>query len=281
MLGASFLFATMGVCVKLASAHYGAGEIVMYRSLIGALALFALARWRGASLRTPVPHLHVGRSAAGVAALVLWFHALGALPLATAMTLNYMSPVWMAVFLVAAAAWTGGRRVDPRLVAAVAVGFAGVVLVLRPAVEQQQLWPGLAGLLSGMLSALAYLQVAALGRAGEPDYRIVFYFSLGGVVAGLVFALPAGLHGHSGTGAALLLAVGVLATAAQLMLTRAYAIGRTLSNATLHYAGIGFAFLYGALLFGERITPLAAAGILLIAAAGLAATLLRTRATAR
>jgi len=277
MLGASFLFATMGVCVKIASAHYGAGEIVMYRSLVGMLAIYALVRWRGGSLRTTVPQLHVGRSAAGVASLVLWFHALGGLPLATAMTLNYMSPVWMALFLVAAAAWTGRRRIDGRLVAGVAVGFVGVALVLRPTIEQRQFGPGLAGLLSGVLAALAYLQVAALGRAGEPDYRIVFYFSLGGVVAGLVFALPAGLHGHTWPGAGLLLAVGMLATAAQLMLTRAYAIGSTLSNAALHYTGIGFAFAYGATLFGETITLLAAAGIGLIAAAGLAATLLRTR----
>ena len=65
-------------------------------------------------------------------------------------------------------------------------GFVGVALVLRPTLEQRQLWYGLAGLLSGLLSALVYLQISALGRAGEPEERIVFYFSLGGIVVGLL-----------------------------------------------------------------------------------------------
>jgi S-adenosylmethionine uptake transporter len=75
-------------------------------------------------------------------------------------------------------------------------------------------------------------------------------------------------------GAALLLAVGLLATAAQLMITRAFAIGSTLSNAGLQYFGIVFAVLYGVLLFDERLSWTAIAGMLLIVGAGLAATLL-------
>jgi S-adenosylmethionine uptake transporter len=280
MLGAAFLFATMGLCVKLASAYYGAAEIVMYRSLVGMLVIGALLRWRGGSLRTALPGMHLWRSVTGVAALSLWFFALGGLPLATAMTLNYMSAVWMAVFMIGGALLVGGARVDGRLVAAVLVGFAGVALVLRPTIDQQQLWHGFAGLLSGVLAALAYLQVTALGRAGEPGYRVVFYFSLGGSVVGFAIALAGGLHGHSWRGAALLLAVGLLATTAQLMMTRAYAVGRTLSNAALQYTGIGFAAVYGALWFDERPTPMALAGIVLIAAAGLSANLLRRPAVA-
>jgi S-adenosylmethionine uptake transporter len=188
MLGASLLFATMGVCVKLASAHYSAGEIVMYRGLVGMIFIVVLVRLRGGSLRTSVPAMHFWRSGTGVIALVLWFYAIGGLPLATAMTMNYMSSVWMAMFLIGGSVIAGGARVDPRLVAAVLVGFLGVALVLRPTVDQQQLWHGLAGLMSGVLAALAYLQVTALGRVGEPDYRIVFYFSVGGVLAGALEA---------------------------------------------------------------------------------------------
>lgn len=59
MVLASFLFALMGVCVKLASAYFGTGEIVMYRGLIGAVAMAVLLRVRGQSLRTAVPWMHV------------------------------------------------------------------------------------------------------------------------------------------------------------------------------------------------------------------------------
>lgn len=278
MLAASFLFATMGVCVKLASAQYGTGELVFYRSLVGALAIAALVRVRGGSVRTAVPGMHFWRSLTGVCSLCLWFYAIGHLPVATAMTLNYMSSVWMALFLIGGAVMLGAQRVDGRLVATVLVGFAGVALVLRPSMAADQAWGGLAGLLSGMVSALAYLQITALGRVGEPEYRVVFYFSVGGMAAGALLGLWEGLGSHTARGVLLLLAIGVLATAAQMMMTRAYAIGRTLSNASLQYTGIAFSTGYGVLLFGDRIGWHALAGMLLIVGAGLAATLLRSRA---
>ena len=157
------------------------------------------------------------------------------------------------------------------------VGFAGVALVLRPTVERDQLWHGLAGLLSGVLAALAYLQVTALGRSRRArlPHRLLLLGRRragGGPRCG-----RSGAQAHSGHGALLLLAIGVLATMAQLMMTRAYAIGRTLSNAALQYTGIVFALIYGVLLFDERITPPALVGIVLIAGAGLSATLLRQR----
>jgi S-adenosylmethionine uptake transporter len=276
MAGASLLFATMGVCVKLASAHYTAAEIVFYRGLTGAALIAVVARWRGQSLRTAVPGMHLWRSVSGVAALMLWFYAIGQLPLATAMTLNYMSSVWMALFLIGGAVMLGAARVDPRLVATVLVGFVGVALILRPTIEQDQLWHGLAGLLSGMLSALAYLQVTALGRAGEPETRVVFYFSVGSVAAGAVLATPLGWNAHHLAGVLMLLAVGVLATVAQLLMTRAYARGKTLVNASLQYLGIAFAFVYGVLIFEDPVTSMALAGMVLVVGAGLAAVRLRS-----
>ncbi len=72
----------------------------------------------------------------------------------------------------------------------------------------------------------------------------------------------------------------MLATAAQLMMTRAYSTGRTLVNASLQYLGIAWSFGYGVLLFGDRVTALALSGMLLIVAAGVSATLLRSRSSA-
>lgn len=279
MLGASLLFACMGVAVKLAAAHYSATEIVFYRAAVGMVLIFVLSRVRGQSLATSVPGMHFWRSLSGVSALMLWFYGLTGLPLATAVTLNYTSSVWMALFLMGGAALAGTARVDGRLVATVLTGFAGVAMVLRPTLDQQQLWYGLAGLLSGTLSAMAYLQISALGRAGEPETRVVFYFSLGGLVAGgTLTTLLGGWHAHAHwQGVAALLATGTLATVAQTMMTRAYAIGRTLVNASLQYMGIVFSFVLGVLLFDDPVTAMAVGGMILIAAAGLAATFLRAR----
>lgn len=280
MLLSSLLFSTMGVCVKLASAHYGAGEIVMYRSLVGMVFIAGLTGVRGGTLRTSVPGMHFWRSLIGVISLVLWFYAIGQLPLATAITLNYMSSVWMALFLIGGAILMGSARVDPRLIATVLTGFAGVALVLQPTLERDQFHGALAGLASGVCAALAYMQVTALGRVGEPEYRVVFYFSLGGLVAGAMLTLATGAHAHTWEGLGLLLATGVLATVAQMLMTRAYAIGKALSNASLQYMGIVFSFVYGVLLFDDPVTASALAGMALIIGAGLAATRLRQRSAA-
>lgn len=278
LLLSTFLFASMGVTVKLASTHYGTGEIVFYRGLVGATMVALLARHRGIGLHTTVPGMHFWRGLCGVSALTLWFYAMAHLPLATAVTLNYMSSVWMSLFMIGGAVLLGAQRVDGRLVLAVLLGFAGVALILRPTIEHNQLWHGLAGLLSGMLSAMAYLQVTALGRAGEPEVRVVFYFSLGGMLVGAALALAEGLHTHTLGGAALLLATGVLATVAQLLMTRAYAIGRPLVNASLQYMGIVFSFGYGVWLFDDPVTRMSLIGMGLIICAGVAATALRSKA---
>jgi S-adenosylmethionine uptake transporter len=276
MICSSFLFATMGVCVKFASDTYGPGEIVMYRGLVGVIGIALLARARGVSLKTRVPMMHAWRSVVGVASLTLWFYAIGHLPLATAVTLNYMSSVWMALFLIGGAVVLGAQRVDARLLATVLVGFVGVALVLQPSLDRDQLLPGVIGLASGMLAALAYLQVTTLGRVGEPEIRVVFYFSIGGFVTGLAISLLQGWHAHHTlTGFLLLIATGATATTAQVLMTRAYAIGKPLSNASLQYLGIVFSFVYGIVLFRDPLTWPAVGGMVLIVGAGLAASRLR------
>ncbi|MBV9890706.1 MAG: DMT family transporter [Rhizobacter sp.] len=274
---ASLLFATMGVCVKVAATHYSSGEIVMYRGMVGALLIFVVSRWRGQTLRTAIPARHLMRSATGVTALCLWFSAIAALPLATAMTLNYTSSLWLALFVVGGAAVVGRRAADRALGGAALLGFAGVVLVLRPTIDQGQVWGGVLGLLSGMVSALGYLQVAALGRAGETEGRIVFYFSIGSAAGGAAIAAITGWHAHNVMGLGLLLAIGALATGAQLLLTRAYAHGNTLVNASLQYFGIAFSYLYGVVLFADRVSWPAAIGMLAIVGAGVLASLVRAR----
>ena len=107
MLVASLFFATMAVCIKIASAWFNPAELVFWRGLIG-MGLMALwARSRRTSLGTHYPCMHAWRSLSGVLSLGAWFYAIAGLPLATAMTLNYMSSVWIAAFLVGGAliAW--------------------------------------------------------------------------------------------------------------------------------------------------------------------------------
>jgi drug/metabolite transporter (DMT)-like permease len=282
IVAATFLFATMLVCVKLASQQYSPGEIVFYRSLFSVVYLVGWARINQGTLATTQLRAHFWRSLSGVVALMLWFVAIVKLPLATATTMTYMSSVWLAVSAVATAlVLNRGRNLNWPQVAAVVVGFIGVVLVMRPTIAQDQLWHGLAGLASGVLAAVAYAQVKTLTQLGEPEYRTVFYFSVGGVLAGAAVMAFTGMSSHTLDGVLLLLAIGMLATVGQMMLTLAYSRGSTLTIAALQYTGILFSFLYGLAIFNDELTASGVAGILLIVMAGLAVTTLNVRANSR
>ncbi len=281
MILASLFFATMSVCIKFASAHFGTFELVFYRGVIGMAVMGGACHLKGVSLRTPVPMMHIWRSAIGVTSLSAWFYAIAHLPLATAMTLNYMSGVWVAAFLV------GGTLVMGRLQDAlrqgpialtVMAGFAGVMMILRPTIEQNQLFAGVVGLMSGLIAAMAYMQVAALGRMGEPESRTVFFFSVGTTLTGLVASLYLGFSPWTWPAVLWLLPVGVLAALGQLCMTLAYSQGATLVVANLQYSGIVFAALYGLFLFGDQIPLIGWAGMALIIVSGITATALRNRA---
>jgi S-adenosylmethionine uptake transporter len=285
MLAASFFFASMAVGVKFASAGFNAAELVFWRGAIGVLLMALWARSQGISLRTHYPGMHAWRSLVGVLSLGAWFFAIAGLPLATAMTLNYMSSVWIAAFLVGGSLIAWNPRTGAPLPAGqgplamtVLAGFAGVVLMLRPTIAQDQAFAGVVGLLSGLLSAFAYLQVMALGKIGEPEVRTVFYFALGGAVAGGAAMAVTGVSPWNWEHAAWLLPVGVLASLGQWCMTRAYSQGATLVVANLQYSGIVFGALFSVTLFDDAISPAGWAGIALILASGIAATVLRSSA---
>jgi S-adenosylmethionine uptake transporter len=278
MVAASFIFALMGVCVKFASAHYSATELVCYRGIVSMAFVWVWARSTGVSLRTSLPGMHAWRSVIGVVSLGGWFYAIAHLPLATAMTLNYMSSVWVAAFVVGGAMlYSSGQRQGPLLVTVLA-GFAGVVMVLRPAFDQNQQWPGLVGLLSGMTAALAYLQVTALSRAGEPEARMVFYFAVASALFGALGIAVTGASSWNWQHAVWIVPIGVLASLGQLCMTRAYASGATLTVASLQYSGIVFGALASLVVSNDQLPPMAWAGMGVIIASGMAATALRQRA---
>ena len=132
MLVAAALFALMGVLVKHASASFSPAELVFYRSAFGLVAIWGVIavghRHALAPLATPHVKAHFWRGLSGFAALVLFFFALARLPLATAVTLNYTAPL----FLAALSAWWLRERHGRGLVGAVLLGFVGIVLLLRP-----------------------------------------------------------------------------------------------------------------------------------------------------
>jgi S-adenosylmethionine uptake transporter len=230
------------------------------------------------ALRTDHFRSHVLRSLAGTTSLLMWFYAIAGLPLATAMTLNYANPLFVGA-MVAGLAWRAGRRVSSAMLMALALGFAGVVVLLQPTIDRDQWLPGLIGALSAGVSALAYMSVKALSQLGEPETRIVFYFSMFNMLAGLFGSAIFGFHLLNAHELLLMALVGIFATSAQLAMTRAYGSGRTLLTANLAFSGIVFSSLFGVFIFDDPIHLYTLVGMGIIMLAGASATLLSARAS--
>jgi S-adenosylmethionine uptake transporter len=275
MLAASLCFAVMSVCVKFAAPYFTTFELVGYRGAVAVVGLLVYAHFQRQTMRTAMPLGHAWRAFVGVTSLAGWFYSLSNLPLVTGVTLSYTSSLWVAGFFVIQSLLTQSKRASPAMLATLVVGFFGVILILQPTIRQDQWWHGVVGLLSGAVAALAYLQVAALGNAGEPEIRIVFYFSLGCVVVGAASLLFSGVSQPGWVGFKWILPIGISATAGQLLLTRAYSRGSTLLVANLQYSGIVYSSLLSVMIFNDQLSSTAWIGIVLVLLGGLGATYLR------
>jgi drug/metabolite transporter (DMT)-like permease len=264
-VGAGLAFAIMGAFIKTAAQSLPNETVVFLRNLFGLLILTLWLRPRPRDLRTQRPGGHLLRAVFGLTAMYCFFYALARLHLATAMLLNYSTPLFIPLI---AWAWLG-ERPAPAVWLAVVLGFAGVALILKPGFALLS-WAGLAGLLAGLFAALAMTNIRRIS-ATEPVSRIVLYFAgLGTLISALpmcwAWRTPSRLE------AGLMLGAGLFATLGQLWLTRAYSLAPAARIGSLVYSAVVFAALLGWLLWDERPDLLSVLGMLLVAAAGMLAT---------
>jgi len=264
MLVAGLLFGCMGVFVKLGAAYFSHIELVFYRSFFGLLLIYLIMRQQRVSVATQYWRNHLWRGISGSVALALFFYCITVLPLATAVTLNYTAPLFLTILTML----VFKDKFHLPLTIAIGLGFCGVVLLLHPALQRDQLLPGLLGLISGFLAGIAYLNVKQLGIIGEPDTRTVFYFSLIATIGSGVWMLFDTVHTITPQGFALLLGLGSTATLAQLAMTRAYRVGNTLVVGSLAYSTIVFASVFGMLLWNEVLPLSSWVGMAFIIAGG-------------
>src|SRR5258708_21722261 len=252
MIGAGFMFAAMGVFVKLGAEHFDAAELAFYRNFVGLLIVGALVAARRASLRTSHGTAHFMRGLVGSISLIGYFYGMTKLPLATAQTLNYTSPIFLAIATVVVL----GEKFSYWLVAAIALGFVGVAILLQPTLNGAKEAAALIGLFSGVFAAWAYLSVRTLGKLGEPDYRVVFWFTVIGSILCAAWQLSTShFHSLSWSNAWIVLGVGACGTFAQLAMTRAYRTGNTLVAGALSYSTLVFGAVLSYFVWSAKLAP--------------------------
>jgi drug/metabolite transporter (DMT)-like permease len=266
VIAAELMFVCMGAGIRMAAQDMPNTGIVFFRNFIGLSILLPLILRHGAkNLRTQVAHLHLLRGLAGLSAMYCFFYAIAHIPLADAMLLKLSAPLFIPIV---AFVWLK-ESVPLRVRAAIALGFAGVALILKPDFAGFSPIAAIA-VLGGLFAAIAKVTVRRLSRT-EPTTRIVFYFAL---VGSLVSSIPLfwTWQAPSAQAAVWLLLIGVFATLGQLLLTQGFSLAPAARMGAFGFFSVIFGALAGWLFWDEILSWTTAAGSLLVILAGVAAS---------
>jgi RarD protein len=256
MLLAVFFFALMNVFVKFLP-HIPAIEIVLFRSIFSFVASFLILKQQGVPVLGNNRKWLVIRGVVGSVGLIAFFYTLQNIPLASAVTIHYLSPIFtsvLGIFIVK-------ERVRPMQFFYFTIAFAGVLVIEGFDPRVDLLFLGV-GIIAALFSGLAYNVIRKLKNTEHP-LVIVFYFPLvtipvAGVVSYYFWVTPQGWDW------AWLLAIGIFTQAAQHLLTLAYQNARVARVASLTYIGLIYALGFGFFLFDETYNVQTYAGMLLV-----------------
>ncbi len=277
MLFASLLFAGMGVFAKVLSASMPSLEVVFFRNVFGVLLVGASLLHRPMRGEGGKPWLLFFRGFVGFLALLMFFYDIAHIPLGEAMTYSKTSPIWTAIF----ASIFLHEVLSPRQWLAVLVGFVGIVLITDPFSTPFDKYD-LLGILSGIGAALAYTSVRELKRYYDTRAIVLSFMGVGTLgpllLMGMAlyvqvpefdfmfakFVMPQGVMWMQ------IVAMGLLATLAQIFMTKAYGVTKAGIVGAVSYSNIAFSILFGLLFLGDPVPDIVKfLGIILIVLSGI------------
>ena len=263
----SLLIALVGALVKSVSVSLNNEMVVFLRNFFVMLCVLPWIRMGShpGSIRTGCFRLHLLRSLTGLFAMYCFFYAVSRIQLSAAFLLLSSSPLFIPII-----AWIWLREpVAAAVRAAILIGFAGVLFILKPGFGMFQP-AALVGLGAGVLSAMAMVTIRRMSPT-EPAMRILFYFTL---VSTLVSIVPLTWSWQTPAPTALLsmALLGLLATAGQFLLTKGYSFAPAAQVGPFTYANVIFAALIGWIVWGETLDALAWIGAFFICLAGIIAS---------
>ena len=256
MFLSTFFFAMANVCVKQVG-HLPAMEIVFFRCLLGVVFCFYGLKKAKASLKGSNRTFLLLRGIFGTAALYCFFVTVQHIPLATAMTIQYLSPIFTAIIAI----FLLKEKVSLPQWAFYALAFTGVLFIERVDQRVEPFYLAL-GILSAFGSGMAYNLVRSLKEKEHP-LTVVFHFQLTGMIAGFFFTIfnfrmPIGMDWFY------LFLIGVFSQLGQIFLTDALQKEKAASVAIIVYTGLIYGLSIGWLYFGEAQDFASLFGMLLV-----------------
>jgi drug/metabolite transporter (DMT)-like permease len=249
MVAGAFFFSVMSALVKVAGQRLPSQEVVFARSLIMVVICAVALRVRGIAMLGTRRRLLLLRSAFGFAALSCFYYGLTHLPIADATVIQYMNPLFAALFAV----YLLRERLRPVELVGLLISLVGVVIVARPSFlfggeARLPLFAVLVSLGGALCSGVAYVLVRKLDT--EHYLVVIFYFSALSVLGSLPFVLNQPVLPRGGEWL-VLLGVGVSTQAGQIFLTRGLHAERAGPATAATLVQIIFAATWGVLWFGE------------------------------
>lgn len=265
-IGAISCFSLMAALVKLASDRGVMPlEILFYRNALALPVVLGVVLFGPgiASVATTRPMAHLSRSVIGMVSMFLTFQALAMLPLAEATTIGFTAPLFATLL----SAVLLGERVHRHRGAAIAVGFAGVLIVMQPGGHHVPAAGAAVALLAAFAVGIVTITVRQIGMT-EPATTTVFWFTVGGTVATSLL-LPFVAQAHDGATWGILLGMGLLGGAAQILMTASLRNAPIALLAPFDYLQLAWSILLGWLLWSTAPGRATFVGAALIVASGL------------
>ena len=256
MLLATFFFALMNVFVKLLPG-IPAVEIVFFRSLISLIISVVILKAQGISVWGKSRGWLLLRGFVGAIALVLYFITIQLIPLATAVTIQFITPIFTTIIGI----FMNRERVAPIQWVFFLIAFSGI-MIIQGFDERVTLDVVLIGIFAAVFAGIAYNVIRKL-KTSEHPLVIIFYFPLVTMpLTGTYSAFE--WVGPSGIDWIYLLLVGVLNQIAQYYMTRAYQEEELNKVASVSYAGIFYALFFGWVIFDESFNLQTYAGMVVV-----------------
>jgi drug/metabolite transporter (DMT)-like permease len=258
MAMSTVLFGLMAVVIRLASETQHPFEIAFFRNFFGLLFTLPLFFRHGPGiLKTSKMPLYLLRCAIGTVGMLAGFWAIVHLPLAQAIAISYSTPLFVTV----GAVWVLGETVRARRWAAVAIGFIGVLILIRPGAQTFSS-ASLVAALAAVMSASVAISIKFLTRTEKPD-AIVIYTTLLWVPMSL---LPAAFFWQwpSGITWLWLVLAGLFGTVAHMCWTRALQLGDASMLTPISFLQVLVVGVFGWWLFGEQVDGYTLLGAVII-----------------
>ncbi len=258
MLLATFYFALMNIFIKAVS-HLPTMEVVFFRCGISLLICLWYRRSEGVDWKGSNRRLLLLRGVFGTASLVAYVATIAHLPLGTAVTIQYLSPIFTTILAV----YVLDEKVRPAQWLFFILSFIGVIIIQGVSNQAENFYI-LIGILSALGSALAYITIRTI-KDKEHPLVVVFHFQLLGTITGLFFTAPVFVM-PTGWDWVNLILVGLFTQLGQVNMTKSLQMEKVAGVSILNYIGVVYATMAGFFLFDERYSLSTIAGMALVVA---------------